>query len=93
MNWPPETDGKGRVVLKCNFPDDGPAPPAGEWRTYRKTAATWAVKLPVDVTVPTSEGEMEADGGDYLCIDPDGGLYPVDGDLFERMYEETEGVE
>lgn len=58
-----------------------------EWHTYRKTAATWAVKLPVDVTVPTPEGEMEAEGGDYLCIDAEGGLYPCDADVFEASYE------
>lgn len=59
------------------------------WDTYQKTHATWAVKLPVDVVIPTREGTMEADGGDYLCIDADGGLYPCDADTFEEMYEQT----
>lgn len=72
---------------------DGPAPPEGEWRTYRKQVATWAVKLPVDVTIPTREGEVEGKGGDYLCIDADGGLYPCDGETFEKMYAETGGVD
>jgi hypothetical protein len=73
--------------------DDGPAPPEGEWRTYQKAVATWAVKLPVDVVIPTREGEVEGKGGDYLCIDADGGLYPCDADTFEKMYEETDGLD
>jgi len=57
------------------------------WNAYRKTHGTWAVKLPVDVTIPTHEGVVEAEGGDYLWIDSDGGLYPCDSDTFEEMYE------
>lgn len=60
------------------------------WNTYRKDHATWAVKLPVDVTIPTREGEVEAEGGDYLCIDADGGLYPCDSETFEKMYAPAE---
>jgi hypothetical protein len=58
-----------------------------EWNSYQKKVATWAVKLPVDVTIPTREGEVEGEGGDYLCIDADGGLYPCDAETFEKMYE------
>ncbi|WP_336359060.1 hypothetical protein [Haloarcula sp. CGMCC 1.6347] len=61
------------------------------WDTYRKTHATWAVKLPVDVTIPTREGVVEGEAGEYLCIDSDGGLYPCDADTFEQMYEPTGG--
>lgn len=57
------------------------------WNTYEKKTATWAVKLPKDVTIPTREGTVEAKGGDYLCIDADGGLYPCDAETFEKMYE------
>jgi len=60
------------------------------WDTYQKTHATWAVQLPVDVTIPTREGEVEGKGGDYLCIDADGGLYPCDAETFEKMYEPTD---
>lgn len=63
------------------------------WDTYRKTVATWAVKLPVDVTIPTREGVVEGEAGDYLCVDADGGLYPCDGETFERMYERTDPPE
>jgi len=62
------------------------------WNTYRKKAGTWAVKLPVDIVIPTREGEAEGKAGDYLCIDADGGLYPCDGETFEKMYTPTEGV-
>jgi len=62
------------------------------WNTYEKQVATWAVKLPVDVTIPTREGTVEGEAGDYLCIDSDGGLYPCDGDTFEKMYQPTDGA-
>lgn len=60
------------------------------WNTYRKQHATWAVKLPVDVTVPTSHGEVEAEGGDYLCISANGDLYPCSAENFEEMYTPVE---
>jgi len=60
------------------------------WDVYEKSHPTWAVKLPVDVTIPTREGVVEGEGGDYLCIDSDGGLYPCDADTFEEMYEPTD---
>jgi hypothetical protein len=60
------------------------------WDTYQKQVATWAVKLPVGVTIPTREGTVEGKAGDYLCIDSDGGLYPCDGDTFEKMYQSCE---
>jgi hypothetical protein len=63
------------------------------WDAYSKTHATWAIKLPVDVTIPTREGVVEAEGGDYLCIDADGGLYPCDSDTFERMYEQADDAD
>ena len=59
------------------------------WDSYKKTYSTWAVKLPVDVTIPTREGVVEGKAGDYLCIDSDGGLYPCDSDTFENMYEKV----
>lgn len=68
---------------------DGPAPPEGEWRCYEKKHATWAVKLPVDVWIETREGTVHAEGGDYLCIDSKGGLYPCESETFEMMYEEV----
>lgn len=62
-------------------------PDGAEWDVYEKQHPTWAVKLPVDVTIPTREGTVEAEGGDYLCIDADGGLYPCDAETFEKMYQ------
>ena len=61
------------------------------WDSYRKIPATWAVKVPVDVTISTPHGDAEATEGDYLCIDADGGLYPVEAETFEHMYERTGG--
>lgn len=57
-----------------------------EWGTYEKRYVTWAVQLPRAVTIPTREGEVEGEAGDYLCIDADGGLYPCDAETFEKMY-------
>lgn len=61
--------------------------PSDGWRTYVKTHPTFAVKLPKPVTIPTREGEVEGEAGDYLCIDADGGLYPCDAETLETMYE------
>lgn len=58
-----------------------------KFRPYRKTATTWAVELPEDVTVSTPEGEMEAEAGDYLAIDSEGGLYPIEAEVFAETYE------
>lgn len=76
-------DLKGRQPLGENV--DG-----ATWDVYEKKHPTWAVKLPVDVTIPTREGVIEGERGDYLCIDADGGLYPCDAETFEKMYEPTE---
>lgn len=56
------------------------------WDAYQKETATWAVKLPVDVTVRTSHGPVEADAGDYLCISAKGDLYPCSAETFEEQY-------
>lgn len=71
--------------------EHGIPPEDATWDTYEKTHPTWAVKLPVGVTIPTREGEVEAEPGDYLCIDADGGLYPCAAETFERMYEQKDG--
>lgn len=71
------------------MPGDGVEP--GEWAEYRKTHTTWAVQLPVPVTIPTREGEVEGEAGDYLCVDADGGLYPCEKGTFETMYEPVMG--
>ncbi|AAY24935.1 ORF 9 [Haloarcula hispanica virus SH1] len=63
------------------------------WDAYQKTTATWAVKLPVDVTVRTSHGPVEAEGGDYLCISADGDLYPCSAETFEKQYEPSGPLE
>lgn len=60
-----------------------------EWMLYEKTHPTWAIQLPVDVTIPTREGVVEGEGGDYLCIDADGGLYPCEQETFEKTYRRT----
>lgn len=63
------------------------------WNTYRKKHPILAVQLRADVVVPTRGGEVEAESGDYLCIDADGGLYPCDAETFEKMYEPVGGAE
>lgn len=57
------------------------------WTKYRKTHEPHAIELPQDVVIPTREGTMEADEGDMLLIDADGGLYPCERETFDEMYE------
>lgn len=38
--------------------------------------------------VPTPEGALTAQVGDWVIRDSQGGLYPVRGHVFDRMYEQ-----
>lgn len=57
------------------------------WQRYRKVHEPYAIELPCHVVIPTREGEVEADEGDMLIIDSDGGLYPCEKGTFRDMYE------
>ena len=38
------------------------------------------------VTIDTREGEVVAEPGDYIMREPDGNVYPISAEKFERYY-------
>lgn len=60
-----------------------------DWRTYRKTALTKAVRIVGAFTVETSEGPLRCEDG-YLAIDSRGYPYPIAYDEFHSIYELVE---
>ncbi len=61
----------------------------GEWKKYRKTAVTSAMRINGPFEVQTAEGPLTCDDG-YLCLDSRGYPYPVAKDEFELIYVETD---
>lgn len=59
------------------------------FHSYRKTALTRARQMDRSFTVETTEGTMDGQAGDYLCLDVKGNPYPCAKDVFEKSYEET----
>lgn len=45
-----------------------------------------------DLFIPTLEGIMNADINDYIIQGVEGEFYPCKPDIFEKTYEEAEGV-
>ena len=62
------------------------------WKTYRKIATVQATQMDVAFAVPTLEGWMKGQAGDYLCEGAEGELWPVKKRLFKRSYVEVEGL-
>jgi hypothetical protein len=56
------------------------------FRPYRKHQITWAKKLNRPMRIPTLEGDVMAQPGDYLCIGPKGEPWPQPSDRFEAHY-------
>jgi hypothetical protein len=69
---------------------DLPDPRSG--REYRKTATVWAVQLQQRIEVPTLEGILTGQAGDYLCQGPNGERWPVRQEIFEGTYVPVEPV-
>lgn len=67
-----------------------PAFEATDWREYRKTATTMAVRIDGEFTVKTREGTLTCPDG-YLAVDAHGWPYPIAADEFERIYEPVDG--
>jgi len=61
--------------------------PEGNWYEYRKTATTKARQVHEPFKVQTTEGVMEGQAGDYLCLDNAGNPYPCARAVFESSYE------
>lgn len=62
------------------------------FRPYSKHQITWARKLTRPARVRTLEGEVHAETGDYLCVGPQGEMWPQPGARFEAVYQRVEGV-
>lgn len=59
-----------------------------EFRTYRKTALTKAVRMDGPFAVESREGNLVCEDG-YLAVDAHGWPYPIARDEFEAIYEEA----
>ena len=57
------------------------------FRPYRKHQITWAKKVSKAQLVPTIEGNVRAQPGDYLCVGPTGDQWPQPAARFEAHYE------
>jgi hypothetical protein len=57
------------------------------FKPYRKTMATYAIRVDEDFQVHTLEGVMRGQAGDYLAVGPAGELYPIAADVFKSSYE------
>lgn len=53
---------------------------------YQKTAPVRAAQLDEDVQVPTLEGIASLCRGDWLLMNPDGDVWPVGAQEFQRRY-------
>lgn len=57
------------------------------FRPYGKHQITWAKKITKAMRVPTLEGDVMAQPGDYLCIGPKGEPWPQKAARFEAHYQ------
>lgn len=46
--------------------------------------------MPLNFFIPTLEGKMKADFGDYIICGVQGEFYPCKPDIFEQTYEQAE---
>lgn len=58
------------------------------WPEYRKVATIRARYIGGAFTVETREGVLDMPEGGYLALDDEGYPYPVQKDVFERIYVE-----
>lgn len=78
------TDGSSEwTVIAGVFEETYTALGGGE---YRKTAPVRAAQLDEDVQVPTLEGTASLCRGDWLLMNPDGDVWPVGDQEFQRRY-------
>ena len=61
-----------------------------EYKEYRKIATVKARQMDSSFKVPTLEGTMTGNPGDYLCMGVDDELWPVKKEIFEKTYELVE---
>lgn len=64
--------------------------PPGEYRQFRKTRLTEAIKISGTFYCVTSEGNVASCTDGWLAVDSRGYPYPVNSAEFESTYELTE---
>lgn len=65
----------------------------GDWTARHRPTETPGVDTAVLViTIPTLEGTMEADPGDWIIRGVQGEFYPCKPDIFEATYEPADGA-
>ncbi|HLE04564.1 MAG TPA: hypothetical protein VI729_08150 [Anaerolineales bacterium] len=61
------------------------------WKGFRKKPVViQAIRMNVAVDIPTLEGTMRCDPGDWIIRGVKGEVYPCKPDIFEATYEEVE---
>lgn len=65
------------------------------YEPFQKTAPAWCrVATEEDKkkrpTIPTKEGDMEYEVGDYLCVGVEGEEWSIKKSIFEKTYKEVE---
>ena len=59
------------------------------WPEYRKTQTIRARYIPGPWTVETREGVLDMPDGGWLALDDEDYPYPIDAEVFARIYEEV----
>ena len=68
----------------------GPGMPPSNWQDFRKKPVViQAIRMNVEVEIPTLEGTMRCDSGDWIICGVKGEFYPCKPDIFEATYEEV----
>jgi len=60
------------------------------WEQFDKTFQPWGIQIPdlvAPIKIKTREGEVVAEGGDYLMVDSEGYLYPIAEEELETVYD------
>jgi len=69
----------------------GPGMSSDNWKGFRKKPVViQAIRMNVAVDIPTLEGTMRCDPGDWIIRGVKGEVYPCKPDIFEATYEEVE---
>ena len=65
--------------------------PPSNWQDFRKRPVIiQAIRMNVEVEIPTLEGTMRCGPGDWIIRGVKGEIYPCKPDIFEATYEAVE---
>lgn len=59
------------------------------WPQFRKTALIRAHYIPGPFSVQTREGPLDMPEGGWLALDDEDWPYPIDAEVFARIYEQV----